>query len=156
MSTDVREHAVAVQLVAASAVPRAAFANARAALESSVDAAFLVRDEAQYAFRGAQARVAELFESEAVEAPIAANHSRHRRTNLIVLGVLWFALASLTAVTDSVAVAVVFGTIVISYTVHRYCTAVLYQFTVLIGASSADVLLRLDRIDRNLAAIQDT
>jgi hypothetical protein len=60
--TDVREHATAVEMLAASTVPRASFANARAGLESAVDAAFLVTDEREYLVRGAQARVAELFE----------------------------------------------------------------------------------------------
>lgn len=65
--TDVREHAIAVDLISTSNVPRAAFANARAALESAVDAAFLTRDEDQYLLRGAQARVAELFEVHEIE-----------------------------------------------------------------------------------------
>lgn len=65
--TDVREHASAVNILASSPVPRAAFANARAALESAVDSAFLVNDEADYLYRGAQARVSELFEIDGIE-----------------------------------------------------------------------------------------
>lgn len=66
-ATDVREHATAVQLLTPSTVPRAAFANARAALESALDLAFLVADEKLFAYRGAQARVAELYESVEME-----------------------------------------------------------------------------------------
>lgn len=66
-ATDVREHALAVDILSSSDVPRASFANARAALESALDAAFLVSDESQYMYRGAQARVSELFENEAIE-----------------------------------------------------------------------------------------
>lgn len=66
-ATDVREHAMAVDLISLGEVPRASFANARAALESAVDAAFLVSDESQYLYRGAQARVAELFEIDELE-----------------------------------------------------------------------------------------
>lgn len=65
--TDVREHAIAVATLTTGTVPRASFANARAALESAVDAAFLVRDEGAYLMRGAQARVAELFEVHEIE-----------------------------------------------------------------------------------------
>ena len=66
-ATDVREHALAVKQLAKGDVPRASFANARAALESAVDAAFLVNDESEYLFRGAQARVAELYEIHELE-----------------------------------------------------------------------------------------
>lgn len=66
--TDVREHAIAVDMISTSASSRAAFTNARAALESAVDAAFLSRDENQYLYRGAQARVAELFEIHELES----------------------------------------------------------------------------------------
>jgi hypothetical protein len=59
---DVREHAIAVAVLSAGPVPRASLANARAALESAIDAALLTQDESQYLVRGAQARVAELFE----------------------------------------------------------------------------------------------
>jgi hypothetical protein len=65
--TDVREHATAVDILADSKVPRASFANARAALESAVDSALLVSDEKQYLYRGAQARIAELFEIHELE-----------------------------------------------------------------------------------------
>lgn len=65
--TDVREHAIAVATLSTGSVPRASFANARAALESAVDAAFLVKDESLYLMRGAQARVAELFEVHEIE-----------------------------------------------------------------------------------------
>lgn len=70
-ATDVREHAIAVQILTTGAVPRASFANARAALESAIDASFLVAEEREYAYRGSQARVAELFESEALEKKTA-------------------------------------------------------------------------------------
>ena len=74
-ATDVREHGEAVQILSSSPVPRASFANARAALESAIDAAYLTSDAAMYDYRGAQARVAELFENEAIEkraAPLKA------------------------------------------------------------------------------------
>jgi hypothetical protein len=66
-ATDVREHAIAVETLSTGPVPRAAFANARAALESAVDASFLTKDESQYLLRGAQARVAEVFEVHEIE-----------------------------------------------------------------------------------------
>lgn len=61
---DVAEHAEAVVLLTAQRrTARAALANARAAIESAVDALFLVSDAALYARRGAQARVFEAFEA---------------------------------------------------------------------------------------------
>jgi len=66
--TDVREHARAVELLSVTDVSRASFANARAALESAVDAAFLVSNEREYLYRGAQARVAELYEIHELES----------------------------------------------------------------------------------------
>lgn len=66
-ATDVREHAKAVEALSTTVFPRAAFANARAAMESAVDCRFLVSEEKNYLFRGAQARVAELFEIEELE-----------------------------------------------------------------------------------------
>jgi hypothetical protein len=66
-ATDVREHAIAVQLLSKSPVPRSSFTNARASLESAIDAAFMVSDQQAYLYRGAQARVAELFEIDELE-----------------------------------------------------------------------------------------
>ena len=61
---DVREQAEAAKLVMPSAGRRAAFANARAALESAIDCIYLTADEAAYDERGARARVFELVEAE--------------------------------------------------------------------------------------------
>jgi hypothetical protein len=71
--TDVREHARAVEILTSSQVPRTALTTGRAALESALDAAFLVADPSQYLYRGAQARVAELYEV----------HELHRRAQPI-------------------------------------------------------------------------
>ena len=54
-------------MISSGEAPRASFANARAALESAVDASLLTKDEKQYLMRGAQARVAELFEVHEIE-----------------------------------------------------------------------------------------
>jgi hypothetical protein len=67
LAMDVWEHATAVEQLIASPVPRAALANSRAALEPSVDLAFLVADETQYLYRAAQCRLAELFETDDIE-----------------------------------------------------------------------------------------
>jgi hypothetical protein len=62
--TDVQEQARAVQVILNAGVARAGFVNARAALEAAIDAAYLVGDSSEYMFRGARARVLELFEGE--------------------------------------------------------------------------------------------
>lgn len=51
-------------IVAQAGVPRAAFVNARAAIESAFEASYLVADPAEYRARGARARVVEIFEQE--------------------------------------------------------------------------------------------
>lgn len=61
---DVQEQSRAVQAVVQAGVPRAAFVNARAAMESALDASYLVADPAEYRARGARARVVEMFEQE--------------------------------------------------------------------------------------------
>lgn len=64
---DVLEHAETVMQVSQSKFARATSANARAALESAVDAAYLTKIASEYDLRAAQARVAELFEIEEIE-----------------------------------------------------------------------------------------
>lgn len=64
---DVLEHAEVVSHVSARPFARAASANARAALESAVDASYLTARKEEYDIRGARARVAELYEAEEIE-----------------------------------------------------------------------------------------
>ena len=67
LAMDVREQSEAVLAVRGTAGRRAAYANARAALESARDLAFLTTDEEQYDFRAARARVFEVFENAELE-----------------------------------------------------------------------------------------
>lgn len=67
LAIDVAEHGYAVSELSLGSVPRASLTNARAALESCIDMAFLVSDQAEYARRGARARVFELFELERIQ-----------------------------------------------------------------------------------------
>ena len=67
LAIDVQEHSQAVIAIAASGKPRAAYVNARAALESAIDANYLVADPAEYDQRGARARIFELFASERLQ-----------------------------------------------------------------------------------------
>ncbi|MHB1330264.1 MAG: hypothetical protein ACYC2K_18860 [Gemmatimonadales bacterium] len=64
---DVNEQAQAVEALRAAGLHRAALANARAAMESAIDSAYLVTDKSQYDQRGARARVFEIFELERLQ-----------------------------------------------------------------------------------------
>ena len=64
---DVLEHAETVMQVSQTKFARATSANARAALESAIDAAYLTKSGFDYDVKAAQARVAELFEIEEIE-----------------------------------------------------------------------------------------
>jgi hypothetical protein len=64
---DVLEHAEVVAKVASESFARAGSVNARAALESAVDANYLTASRAEYDLRAAQARVMELYEIEEIE-----------------------------------------------------------------------------------------
>jgi hypothetical protein len=64
LAVDLQEQSLAVLLISANGDPRAAYVNARAALESAIDANFLVADPVEYDQRGARARIFELFASE--------------------------------------------------------------------------------------------
>ena len=64
---DVREQSEAILALSGTVGRRAAYANARAALESARDLAFLTTDEGQYDFRGARARAFEVFENAELE-----------------------------------------------------------------------------------------
>src|SRR2546425_1220448 len=64
---DVREQSEAILALSGTVGRRAAYANARAALESARDLAFLTTDESQYDFRGARARAFEVFENAELE-----------------------------------------------------------------------------------------
>lgn len=90
LANDVVEHAEAVLLLQESAVPRAAFANARAAHEAALDMDILTADPAKYDFFAAQMRVFELFEVERLhrrgpkEAPVDASGVRRRIEDVVV------------------------------------------------------------------------
>src|SRR4051794_16405023 len=64
---DVLEHAEVVAATIGSPFARAASTNARAALESAIDASYLTKRQNDYDLRGARARVAELYEIEEIE-----------------------------------------------------------------------------------------
>lgn len=66
LAIDVLEQSLAVQLLRDSEVPRAAFANARAAFEAGQDALYLTSDESRYDDYGCLARVHELNEDERI------------------------------------------------------------------------------------------
>ena len=67
LAIDVQEQSRAVLALAAGDNPRAGYVNARAALESAIDANYLVADPSEYDRRGARARVFELFASERLQ-----------------------------------------------------------------------------------------
>lgn len=67
LSTDVLEHAMAVQVLGPSDVPRAAHANARAAVEAAQDLMLLTADESGYDQHGYRARAFELLETQQLQ-----------------------------------------------------------------------------------------
>jgi hypothetical protein len=64
---DVREQSEAILALSGAVGRRATYANARAALESARDLAFLTTDEGQYDSRAARARAFEVFENAELE-----------------------------------------------------------------------------------------
>lgn len=78
LALDVLEHALAVDQIRLSNVPRAAYANARAAMESAQDMLVMVTGGAEYDLNGCYARAAEALEVEQL--------SRRQRVADIALG----------------------------------------------------------------------
>ncbi len=68
LAIDILEHSLAVQLLRNSEVPRAAFANARAAFEAGMDILLLTSERTEYDVRGCLARAHELNEDKRLQA----------------------------------------------------------------------------------------
>jgi hypothetical protein len=76
LATDVLEQSEAVLLLKNGAVPRATFANARAAHEAAVDMDILTADASRYDQFAAEMRVFELFEVERLHRRAPKDHAR--------------------------------------------------------------------------------
>ncbi len=73
LAIDVQEQSRAVRVLSSGDFARAGYVNARSALESAIDANYLVAEPLEYDQRGARARVFELFASERLQQRAGIN-----------------------------------------------------------------------------------